>query len=133
MRHRLNKKLLGWTLAGLLAAGAGLHTLHHHQVQANAGELLREAGRAAERGDHARAVTYFSHYLAYEPDDIEALTHYAQSLERLPPTPPARRRALEVLEQALRQDPARSELRLRVVRLATGLGRYADAARHLEA
>jgi tetratricopeptide (TPR) repeat protein len=131
MRKRLNKKLLGWTLAGLLLAGAAIHTLHAFQVRVNAGALLRQATRAADRGDHARAVTYFNHYLAYAPNDVEALVRYSRALESLPPTPTSRRQTLRVLEQALGLEPARHALRWRAVHLASGLGRYAEAARHL--
>jgi hypothetical protein len=88
MRKRLNVRLLLWTVAVLLGLCAGVHFLHEAQAQDNAGSLLRQADSAAARKDHARAVVYFSHYLAYAPDDVGALDRYARSLEQLPPESP---------------------------------------------
>jgi tetratricopeptide (TPR) repeat protein len=129
----LNVRLVLWTLAGLLVTGVGLHLLHGLQVRGSATWLREQAGRAWDKGDYAQAITYFSHYLAYEPEDADALARYAQVLARLPATAKLTRKTVEVLEQALRVDPARHELRGRLVAPLIRLERYGDAARHLEA
>src|SRR5436305_7683383 len=114
MHKKLNVRLILWTLAGLLLAATGMHLLHQFQVRDNAGLLLQQAGRAADKGAYAQAITYFSHYLAYEPDDLEALAQYAQVLDKLPPTPALCRKRTDVLEQAVCLDPARHDLRERL-------------------
>jgi predicted Zn-dependent protease len=133
MHKKLNVRLILWTFAVLLLAGAGVHVVHQFQVRDNANLLLQQAGRAADKGAYAQAITYFSHYLAYEPDDLKALAQYAEVLDRLPPTTAVSRQRIAVLEQAVRLDPGRHDLRERLAVLLVRLGRHADAARHLEA
>src|SRR5262249_23612689 len=133
MHKKLNVRLILWTLAGLLLVAGGVHLLHQFQVRDSADLLLKQAGRAADQGAYAQACTYFSHYLAYEPQDVEALTHYAQVLDKLPPTPAVCGQRVEVLEQAVRLAPTRHGLRERLAVELVRLERYADAARHLEA
>src|SRR4051812_12732300 len=124
MRKKLNVKLLLWTLAALLLAGAGVHFLHESQAQDNAGTLLHQADKAAARGNPSRAVISFSHSLAYKPDEVAALARSASALEKLPPAPATRLQTLKILEQALQRAPTRHELRERAAAVAVRLGRY---------
>jgi tetratricopeptide (TPR) repeat protein len=132
MHKKLNVRLFLWTLVILTLLGVGAHFLHQSQVHANAGALRQEADLAVGKGDYARAAMFFNHYLAYEPEDADALVRYAAALEKLPPTPATRRQTVRVLEQALRLTPARHELRFRLVGLLIRQGQFAAAARHLE-
>src|SRR5208283_5615572 len=52
--------------------------------------------------------------------------------EQLAVTPKARWRAMEVLEQVLRREPHRLDVRRRLALLSVDLGRYSDARPHLE-
>jgi predicted Zn-dependent protease len=133
MHKKLNVRLILWTFAVLLLAGAGVHLLHQSQARDHADLLRQQAGRAVDRGDYARAITYFSHYLAYEPDDAAVLARYAQVLDRLSPTPASACKTIDILAHALRLDPGRHPLRERLAVLLIQQGRYAEAARHLEA
>jgi tetratricopeptide (TPR) repeat protein len=133
MRRKLNLKLLAWGLAGLVLAGGALHFLHERQVTANASALLRQAQRAEADGQLRQAATYLSHYLACEPGDTDALVRYALTLDRLADNPGDHYQAWLLLEQAVRREPGRKDLREHAARLALALYRYEEAAGHLEA
>jgi tetratricopeptide (TPR) repeat protein len=133
MRRKLNLPLLTGVLAGLVLAGAGLHFLHEYQVRHNAGVLLRQADGAAALGQLRQAAAYLRQYLAYEPKDTAVLARYALTLDKLAQTPDEHYQAWLLLEQAVRREPGRSDLREESARLALSLYRYEEAARHLEA
>ncbi len=132
MPRRLNVRLLLWTAGVVLTVCVCAHLLHGVQQRGNAGALLRQAERAVEEGHVGKAVTYYRHYLVYEPDDPAALAAYARALDRLPFSPTTRLQTFLVMEQAVRRDPTRHDLRERLVRLAINMRRFADAERHLE-
>ncbi|MCC6417051.1 MAG: tetratricopeptide repeat protein [Gemmataceae bacterium] len=132
MRRRLNVRLLVWTVGAIAVSAAGTHLLHGFQVRRNADALLRQAERSVTDGQLFKAATYYRHYLAYEPDDTAALAEYARTLDRLARSRAARLRAVLVMEQTLRRNPALHDLRERLVQLTTTLGKFGDAIRHLE-
>jgi tetratricopeptide (TPR) repeat protein len=132
MPRRLNVKFLLWVLGGLLAAGAGTHFLHEFQVKRNAAALRERAEMALADGQLRQAVSYLSQYLDYEPGDTDALAQYALARDALADSPSAHYQAWLLLEQAVRRAPDRADLREHAVRLALGLYRYDDAARHLQ-
>jgi tetratricopeptide (TPR) repeat protein len=122
----------------LLACGAVLavavHLVHGFQVKRNArGLFLGQADRAEREGRLAQAADYLARYLSLEPGATDARARYGLLLDRLARTTPQRVRAFLVLEQALRQDGGRRDVRLQVARLAIRLGRFADAREHLAA
>jgi tetratricopeptide (TPR) repeat protein len=132
MRRKLNVKLLGWVVGGLLLVGAACHFLHEFQVRRNAGALLQQADYALEHEQLREAASYLNRYLAYEPGDTEALARYALTLERLADSPAAHYQAYLTLQQALRRDPDRADLRREAVALAVRLYRFDEAARDIE-
>jgi tetratricopeptide (TPR) repeat protein len=134
MKRRINPRLLLITLAGLVVLGVGLHLLHGYQVRRNAAAFLREADRHEQEGDDAKAIEDLARYLGLRPDDDGAYARYALLLDKLAKTPRARERAYLVLEQALRRNPERADIRLRLVRTAMSpqLQRFADAQAHLD-
>ena len=133
MPKKLNVKFLLWTLTAVLLAAVGVHLLHESQVHDHAEMLRAQAVRAADRGDDAEAITFFSHYLSYQPEDADALSRYARVLEKLPATPSLNQKIVQLLEQAVHIDPARHDLRERLVVLLIRLERFAPAAEHLQA
>ena len=114
-------------VAGLAVAGA-THVVHGFQVQRNANTLLREARRAQEADRSWDAVDYLRRYLALVPADTDAMAELGLLLADLN----ARGQALQSLEQVLRREPDRMEVRRRLVELAIEIRRYADARNHLE-
>jgi tetratricopeptide (TPR) repeat protein len=132
MHRRWNGKLLWWIVASLLVAATGVHLVHSHQMHRNASALLRQADRAATQKDFARAAALLQQYLDYEPDDTEALARYAVALDQSAPSAQARFKTLLLLEQVLRRQPGRHDLRRRAIQVAIDMGRIEDAIRHLD-
>ncbi len=128
----LNLRLTAWLLVIAVVLAGGIHLLHGFQVRRNAHVFLREAQRARDEGNKGDAARQYQRYLQFMPDDVEALADYALLLADVAAErPSAARPAYETLERALRADPARVELRRKLVPLAVGLRRYTDAQEHL--
>jgi tetratricopeptide (TPR) repeat protein len=132
MQRRLNTRLLLWTLTSLFVVGVGVHVVHSQQMRRNASALLRQAERAVENKDFTRAASLLQQYLDYQPDDTNALAQYALILEQGAPSAQVRFKSFLLLEQVLRRQPDRHDLRRRAIQAAIDLGRYEDAIRHLE-
>jgi predicted Zn-dependent protease len=132
MRRSVNVKVLLIVLGTILVLGISIHCLHAYQVQLNAGALSRQAQRALEKGQFAQAATYLDRYLALAPGDTEALAQLGQLLDRVADGPEGRFQALQILEQVLRRQPDRRDLRRRVVILAIDQYRFRDAISHLD-
>lgn len=131
MRRQLNVRLLILTLVAVSVTALAVFLLHRFQVQRNAGILLSEAERAIAKKQLRLAATHLQHYLTYVPEDTRALALYGQTLGKIGNSPAVRYQAFLLLEQALRRDPQRHELRREAVQLAQDLYRFSDAARHL--
>jgi tetratricopeptide (TPR) repeat protein len=134
MPRKLNVKFLASTLVLIALLGVGVHLLHGYQVKRNASSLLRQAERAEEAGDIGPALDYLGRYLAFAPDDTDALTRYGHLLEEQAKRTRSARtlsRAYFTFDQVLRRDASRRQVRRHVVDLAMGLERYADARQHL--
>jgi tetratricopeptide (TPR) repeat protein len=114
-------------LAAVVLGGGSVHLLHAFQVRRNAGALLEQAGQAKAAGDFVRAADYYGRYLGFRPDDAAALAEYGLALDRLAATPRQRLRAFLALDQAVRRDPGRDDVRRRAADLALTLGRTAEA------
>ncbi len=120
-------------LTGVVAVlGTSVHFLHGYQMQENASSLARQAERALAQGELGKSAKYLDRYLTFVPRDTAALVQLGQVLDRLADGPAGRFQALQYLEQALRRDPARRDLRRRVVSLAIDQFQFHDALSHLE-
>ena len=129
---RLNRKLIIFTVIGLVLGGAGIHGLHAVMVDRNAGGILERADRAEEQGDLAEASRLLSQYLRFRPNDLDALQRHALMVHH-PDNPQATaRRVSRSIEKILREDPSRSELRKPLSEAAMSLGRFSDAEFHLD-
>ncbi len=124
----LNIRLVGISLACLLALGALVHWLHGFQVKRNAHVFLQEAERAKEAGRLGEAVRHLDWYVRLAPDDVDAVAELGLLLADVS----ADFRAYAMLERALRLGAHREDLRRKLVDVAINLGRYSDARRHLE-
>jgi tetratricopeptide (TPR) repeat protein len=114
----------------LLAAGTatGVYFLHEWQLHRNAQFLLTLADRYEENGQPGQAVGSLGRYVAMVPDDTAALAR----LGLLQAKRHADAQAYVVLEQVLRREPARDDIRRELVEVAMRIGRYGDARDHLE-
>ncbi len=125
-------KFLAQLLATLVVLAGGVHFLHGFQVKRNAGVFLLAANEAEADKDFNKCLDYLSRYLRFRPKDTQTQARYALLLEEQATTTQARFRAFFVLEEALRTDPAREDVRRRVVALAITLSRFRDARDHLK-
>ncbi|MCI0640926.1 MAG: tetratricopeptide repeat protein [Gemmataceae bacterium] len=131
MRRALNLRVLLWTLAGIVVVGVCVHFVHAFQVKRNAGALLEYAERAKEAGKPDQALTYYAHYLALEPNDADARARLALTLDRHA-APSDRFRVVLALEEALKRDVQRGELRFRLIQNLMALQRFKDAVGQLQ-
>ena len=131
MQARLNLKLVVWTLLSVAVVASVVHVVHSRQVHANASALLRQADRAMAEKDFAQAAQLLHTYLELEPDDTDALVRYAAALEQASSSYQARFQAFLLLEQVVRREPDRHEIRRKAVQAAIDVGRLPEAVRHL--
>jgi tetratricopeptide (TPR) repeat protein len=132
MKTRVNARAVVILLLGLIVLGAGVHFLHGYQVKRNARGVYEHALVLQEDGRRAEAADFLRQYIGMMPGDNEALGQLGMLLDDLAKTPRARVRAFFILDQVLRRDPVRKDIRRRVVRITIALGRYSDAKHHLK-
>src|SRR5262249_10722074 len=93
-----------------------------------------QAEKAECEGQISKAIDYLHRYLSLAPQSHQALAKYGTLLAD--PSVAKTRRAFEkaylALEQALRREPGREDLRRRVVQMALQLDRPTDALEHLK-
>lgn len=131
-----DKRINGWAIlilgVSLAVLVVGVHFAHGFQVRRNAHGLVEKATQVEEAGQPQEAAQHLQRYLGLRPDDIDALERYGLLLNRLAQTGKAQIQAFFVLEQVIRRDSQRRKVRLEVAKLATRLGRFADAKEHLD-
>lgn len=132
--RKINLKFLAGSILALGLLAVGVHFLHAFQVKHNAGAFLRLADQAEADGKRQEAANYLRLYLGYMPQDIDAEARLGLLLDQLARSPKARMQALWVLERTLVRDPARENVRRRVVSILMDpyFQRYGDARDHLE-
>lgn len=131
-RRRVNGAFLLGLLITVGVLGGGAHVLHAFQVKRNAGDLLKQATRAEQKGDLKRATTCLRNYLAFRPDDAAALARYGLLIDQMARTPRDREQVFLVLERVLGLDPERADVRRKAADSAMELDRPADARKHAE-
>jgi tetratricopeptide (TPR) repeat protein len=129
--RRLNTKLFVGLIVSILALSVGVHLLHGFQSSRNTKALLREARRAEEAGRRDDVVRYLQRYLAFQPHDTDALASLGLALDELATNSGSRLRVFETLEEVLRNDPDRDDVRRRLAEVAIDIGRFDDALLHL--
>jgi tetratricopeptide (TPR) repeat protein len=128
----VNLRALLVLLACALALGVGVHLVHGYQIKRNAGALLGQAEQAEQEAQPARAADYLGQYLGLEPGDNDALARYGVLLDKLARNPRQRLRPFYLLEQVLRRDGSRADVRRRLARMGTELEQFSAARAHLE-
>ena len=127
MRRKLNVKLLGSVLAGLLAVSVSVHFLHGYQVTHNAYRLLERGDQAVADKEDDKALAYYSQYLVFAPNDADTVQKYAVVLDRRVESGGERVRLVLLMEQVLRVKPNEHALRFRLVHNLIALDRIAEA------
>ena len=132
VKKQLNVRLLFRVAAALVVTATVVHLVHGFQVRQQARDYLRAADAAVVANDLEGASSHLSRYLAVRPHDVAAQLKYGLILDRQAMTDAARQRAYRYLELVVRRDPNNVLLRQTLAHLAVRLGRFADAARHLQ-
>lgn len=115
----------------ILCLGGMVYLVHRFQIKRNAGELLDLVAEAEAKGDSKRAVDLMETYLALKPQDAAAQARYGFMLAKRAKTLRTKFEAYEALEQAMRMDLTRLDVRRELIRIALAYGRYSDALEHL--
>lgn len=132
--RRLNYKLF-LCLCGALVVLIGLvFAVHWFQTGSISRALLARADRAEKDNKPEQVDRYISRYLELQPDDNEQRARLGRILasESQATTPKARARAALVLENVLRIEPDKHDLRLKLVALDLDLDRLPAAEEHLD-
>jgi cellulose synthase operon protein C len=132
MKRVLNDRLLAWLLTTLFVCAVGFHMLHVRAVRRHIGDFLRQADLAEARGEYGLSLRYLSAYLEGASGDLDAQLRYCLLQDRFGSSKKGLWRMFYLLEQVLRQQPGRSDLRRRLVDTAMSLERYTDAGLHLD-
>src|SRR5262249_42316066 len=134
--RKLNSKLLLGLMAFGVLLGGGLFLVHYFQSGRIARALLVQAERAEKQARLDQSIKFLSRYLEFIPEDVEERAHLGRLLasDQFADSPKLRLRAFFVLDDVLRRDPGRADVRRLLVDVAMDprLQRYADAQNHLQ-
>ncbi len=114
-------------IVAALTAGT-VHVIHAIQVGRHGSFFLQQAKTAVEQKDIPTAVSNYERYLNLEPNDPAAVA----DLGILLADAGADDRAYKTLEKAARLDPARTDVRRRLVEVTLRMNRHRDARAHLD-
>lgn len=133
---KINLRLLLILVAVVVGGCVGVVLLHRFQVTRNAGALAKLARAKLAEGKNGEALTLFTRYVAYRPDDGDAYAEFAGLVLDRAEAPGATRndvaRAYGVLETAVRRNPDDDALRQRLAGFQMRIGRFGDAREHLQ-
>ena len=147
MRISIRWRFLLGVSGALLLCFVALHFTHRWQVRQQSGSFLRQADAARAGKDAAREAKdaagevtnarselgYLQRYLIARPDAIDERERVARLMASLAKSSNQLREAFIVLEDVLRRDPSRDDLRRFVIDFAlTKVGLVAEAKGHLE-
>jgi tetratricopeptide (TPR) repeat protein len=118
----------------LTTVGVAVHLTHRWQVPRQSGVFLREADAAHERKDADREIAYLQRYLRARPDDLDARERLGRRRCESSASPKQLLEGYLTLQDVLRQDGGRDELRLHAAALAMRpqLEMYAEAEADLK-
>jgi tetratricopeptide (TPR) repeat protein len=132
--RQLNVKLVLGLLGGTMVLALGLFGIHALQAGRIAQALLWQAHHARDEGQTDKAVTYWQRYLEFAPNDVEERANLGAALasDHYAGLPRAREQALFNLDQVLRKQPGRDDVRKLLARVTMELKRYEVARGHLD-
>jgi cellulose synthase operon protein C len=130
-KHIRLVRLLMAVLA-LAVLATSIHCLHAYQVKRNSRALYDQAIQCKKDGLLPQATDFLEQYLELAPKDTVALAELGFWRAEQAKTRGARQRAMLTLDQVLRGDSNRDDVRRKVAKLALELGRFNDAREHLD-
>lgn len=127
--RKINTRVLVFTILFLGFFATGLHFMHGAQVGRQSGAFLRQAERAKQEERYGDSLKNYQRYVNLRPEDTGAMAAYGELLVDTGRIGLAR----GILEQVLRREPDRADLRRKLVEVLIAIGRPGDAALQLEA
>src|SRR5262249_40373807 len=124
---RIHLKAVLILVVSVAALVASVHFLHAYQMRRNARLVFEQAKEAEQTGQTEEEEEYLQWYLRLEPADAGARGRLGLLLRRTAQTPADRTKAFYVLEDALRRDPQREDLRREALKLALELRLFTSA------
>jgi tetratricopeptide (TPR) repeat protein len=131
-RRRLNGKALLILVLSAAALAGGAHLAHAFQVKRNAAAMIDQARQAEHEGEARQAAWYLQQYISLEPNDTDARARYGLLLHSSANTQQEHLRAYLTLEEVLRRDSGRADVRRAAVELAVRFGRFVEARGYLK-
>jgi len=132
VKKKINLKAVLILTAVLLSLGGAVHFVHAFQIKRNAVGLRDQADLVEKEGKSWQALGFWAQYVGMVPDDTDALARHALLFEKTTrDKPAARARAFFKLENVLRRDPKREDIRRLAALVAMEFRRYPDAKEHL--
>jgi tetratricopeptide (TPR) repeat protein len=120
--------------AAILVIGAvGVHRAHSWQVQKQVRVFLHHADRARDAGQREKEVHFLKRYLMARPDDLDTRERLARSMCQTAKSGMQLMEAHLFMENVLRRDPDRDELRRFAIDFAMDLriGLFSEAQGHI--
>jgi tetratricopeptide (TPR) repeat protein len=133
MRYTIRWRYLLKLTAVLAAAAVAVYFIHDWQVEEQRGAFLRLADRAKAQDppDTAAEASYLRKYLYARPDDADVRERLGRLLVARAKSGRELLEAYLILDEALRRDPDRDELRRFAAETAMRLRLYPEAQAHL--
>ena len=135
MRTVNTRFLIVLTVSLVVLTGA-TYAFHSYQVRRQADTYLRLADQELEsleqkpnNRDYSRAIGFVQRYLTLHPENVDALQKLGFLLAD---HTRAGRKTIFTLENVLRLDPSRKDVRKRLVEVYLKFGRYSDALDHID-
>lgn len=132
MRYTIRWRYVLKLAAVLVAAGVGVFFLNRWQVGRQHGAFLRQADRAKADGDAEAEVKLLDRYLKARPDDVDARERLGRLVVAAAKSPREVVDGYLLVDDALRRDPGRDDLRRFAVETATRVGLIPEALGHLD-
>ncbi len=131
MRYRINWRFVLALTVATAACLTTLHFVHRWQARRLVGALIHQAdvARDATPPDMGREVSFLRRYVAARPDDHDARERLSRLLTKTAKTRNESLQAYLAVEETLRRDPGRDDLRLFAIDYAMEdrVGLFAEA------
>jgi len=127
MKRTVNFKAVAILAVGALLFGLAVHFVHAYQMERRGRDLLAMVADAERDKQPDQTIVYLENYLGLVPDDFDAQAKYALLLKDTAKTRQQKIRAYFVLDQVLRRDRDRADIRRAAVEMAVAFGRFSEA------
>lgn len=118
--------VIKWCVAGTIVASI-IILWGQHQSRRAISTLLETAVRNESQGDLSRAIQYYNLYIQAAPDDLDTYTHLARLYQAHAKGIQDKTRALELLQQAWKNQPQNEDLAISAIETALQIQDFDDA------